>query len=434
MSFVLTGRVLSFSDDPARAAAATLYHEAGAIAVAADGRIAWVGPAADLPAAYRDWRREDHGHRILMPGLIDAHVHFPQYRMLAAPGRDLLDWLSRFTFPEEARYADPAHAAAAAEIFLDRLIAHGTTSALVFSSVHAVAAEALFAAAERRGMAIATGKTLMDREAPAAVTDDPESGARDTEALIGRWHRRGRARYAITPRFAITSSEAQLQVTGELVAAHPDCLMQTHLSESAPEMARIRQLFPNDRDYTAVYERFGLVGPQARFAHAIHLSDDECHRLAQAGAAVVHCPTSNTFLGSGLFDIDHIERSDRPIAVGLATDIGGGTHYSMLQTMAEAHKVAMLAGRRIAPARLFYLATLGNARLLGRADEIGTLAPGRVADIVALDPRATEIMAARDDLSASLEDRLFALAVLGDDRAVAAVWLAGRRAFGHDGD
>lgn len=427
---VLTGRVLSFRDDPARAADAIRYLDAGAIAIGADGRIAWVGAAADLPETYAEWPREDHGARILLPGFIDAHVHFPQYRMLAAPGRDLLDWLARFTFPEEARYADPAHAAAAAEIFLDRLVAHGTTSALAFSSVHAVAADALFAAAETRGMALITGKTMMDREAPAAVTDDPVTGARETEALIGKWHGRGRARYAITPRFAITSTEAQLRATGDLVAAHPTCLMQTHLSESAAEIARIRQLFPNDRDYTAVYERFGLVGPTARFAHAIHLSDDECRRLSDAGAAVVHCPTSNTFLGSGLFDIDHLERAGRPVAVGLATDIGGGTHYSMLQTMAEAHKVAMLNGRRIAPARLFYLATLGNARILNRADEIGALEPGLMADIIALDPRATEILAARDDLSTTLEDRLFALAVLGDDRAVAAVWLAGRRVRG----
>lgn len=430
MTTVLTGRLLTFRADPARDAAATVYHEAGAIAVGADGRIAWAGALADLPATYSDAPREDYGHRILMPGLIDAHVHFPQYRMLAAPGRDLLDWLARFTFPEEARYADPAHAAAAAGVFLDRLIAHGTTSGLVFSSVHAVAAEALFAAAEARGMAIVTGKTLMDREAPPGVTDDPVTGARETLDLLSRWHRRGRARYAITPRFAITSTEAQLQATGELVAAHPDCLTQTHLSESAAEMARIRVLFPNDRDYTAVYERFGLVGPQARFAHAIHLSDDECRRLSDAGAAVVHCPTSNTFLGSGLFDIDHLEKPERPVAVGLATDIGGGTHYSMLQTMSEAHKVAMLNGRRIAPERLFYLATLGNARLLRLDDEIGALEPGKVADIVALDPRATEVLAARDDLSETLTDRLFALAVLGDDRAISAVWLAGRRVRG----
>jgi guanine deaminase len=430
MTRVLIGRVLSFAGDPARNPDATVYFERGAIAIGADGRIAWVGDGADLPVFCRDWPAEDHGEHLLMPGFIDAHIHFPQYRMLAAPGRDLLDWLARFTFPEEARYADAAYAAAAAELFLDRLTAHGTTAALAFSSVHAVAADALFAAAAARDMAIVTGKTMMDREAPAAVTDDPVTGARETLELIARWHRRGRARYAITPRFAITSSAAQLEATGELVAAHPDCLMQTHLSESAGEMARIRELFPNEPDYTAVYERFGLVGPSARFAHGIHLSDDECRRLSAAGAAVLHCPTSNTFLGSGLFDIDHVEKPGRPVAVALATDIGGGTSYSMLQTMAEAHKVAMLKGRRIPPRRLFYLATRGNARVLRLDDEIGALEVGKVADIVALDPRATEVLAARDDLSTTLDDRLFSLALLGDDRAVAAVWVAGRRVVG----
>lgn len=427
---ILAGRLLDFTGDPARDGdAAVRYEEKGALVVGSDGRILWSGAEADLPAIHAAAARHDFGAKLITAGFVDVHIHFPQYRMLAAPGRDLLDWLARFTFPEEARFADLNHAAVAAEIFLDRLFANGTTAALAFSSVHRTCAEALFAAAERRGMALVTGKTMMDRNAPANVTDDPETGGRESEALIARWHRRGRLRYAVTPRFAITSTEAQLAVAGELLAAHPDCLMQTHLSESLREIETVRALFPDDADYTAVYERFGLLGPTSLFAHGIHLSESECARLAEAGSAVAHCPTSNTFLGSGLFDIDHVGDPRRPVGIGLATDIGGGTNYSMLATMGEAYKVAMLNGRRLTATRAFHMATLGNAALLGLADEIGSLAPGKWADLTVLDPAATEVLAARDALSESLEDRLFALAVLGDDRAVASTWVAGREVF-----
>ena len=431
---LLTGRTLSFTGDPEIDGSGALrWEEHGAIAIGDDGRIAWAGPLAELPPGLAITAREDFGEMILAPGFIDAHIHFPQYRMLAAPGRDLLDWLARFTFPEEGRFADRSHAEVAAELFLDRLVSNGTTAALAFSSVHKGAAEALFEAAERRGMALATGKTMMDRNAPPVVLDDAESGARDTEDLIARWHGRGRLRYAISPRFAITSTEAQLEVSGALLQAHPDCLMQTHLSESRREIETVRALFPNDRDYTAVYERFGLVGPTCLFAHGIHLSDDECRRLSETGSAVVHCPTSNTFLGSGLFDLGHVGAAARPVGFGLATDVGGGTSYSMLTTMGEACKVAMLAGRHLAGARAFYLATLANARLLHLDAEIGSLEAGKWADIVLLDPRATPVLAARDDLSESVEDRLFALAVLGDDRAVAGTWVAGRKRFARAG-
>lgn len=427
---LITGRTLSFTGDPeVEGAGAVRYEEHGAVLVGADGRIAWSGPLAELPPEHAHVPREEFGERIVMAGFVDAHIHFPQYRMLAAPGRDLLDWLARFTFPEEGRFADRTHAEVAADLFLDRLIAHGTTAALVFSSVHRVAAEALFTAAGLRSMAIATGKTMMDRNAPATVLDDADTGGRDTEALIGRWHGRGRLRYAISPRFAITSTEAQLRVSGDLLKAHPDCLMQTHLSESRREIETVRALFPNDRDYTAVYERFDLLGPTSLFAHGIHLDDDECRRLAETGSAVVHCPTSNTFLGSGLFDLGHVGDPRRPVTFGLATDIGGGTTYSMLATMGEAHKVAMLSGRRLPAVRAFYLATLANARLLHWDAEIGSLDAGKWADLVVLDPRATPVLAARDDLSESLEDRLFALAILGDDRAITSTWIAGREMF-----
>ena len=429
---VIRGAVLTFRDDPAVVGTqrAVRFFRRGAIAVAGDGRIIWRGHAMRLPHRFRSLAADDHGEALVLPGFIDAHIHFPQYRMLAAPGKDLLDWLNRFTFPEEGRYASAPHARAAAETFLDRLVQNGTTAAVVFSTVHRSATETLFAAAERRGLAIVSGKTMMDRNAPEELRDDPASGARDSEALIERWHRRGRLRYAITVRFAVTSTEEQLREAGVLAARHPDCYVHSHLSESEGEIEFVRRLFPWAKDYTDVYDRFGLLGSRSLFAHGVHLSDRECARLSETGATVVHCPTSNSFLGSGLFDAGHVGRPDRPVRIGVATDVGGGTSYSMLQTLGEAYKVAMLRGRTPTAHDLFHLATRGNAANLGLDAEIGTLDPGRWADMVVLDPTATPVLHARHALSEDLEDTLFALAILGDERAVRATYVAGRRVWG----
>lgn len=425
---IVRGQIVSFGTE-----AGSVQHEAkGAIAVGGDGRIAWAGPAASLPPAYASLPVDDFGRAILMPGLIDAHIHFPQYRMLAAPGRDLLDWLTRFTFPEEARYGDPSYASQAAKLFLDRLARHGTTAALAFCSVHRACAEALFAEAERRGMALVTGKTMMDRNAIPAVQDDPETGARDTEALYRAWHGKGRLRYAVTPRFAITSSEAQLRLSGELLAALPGALMQTHLSESPGEIARVKELFPSARDYTDVYDRFGLLGPRSLFAHGIHLSERECARLSETGSTILHCPTSNSFLGSGIMRMAHLRKAGRPVAFGLATDVGAGTSYSMLATLGEAFKLQMLAGYKPTAIELFRLATRENAARLGLGAEIGAIEAGKFADIAVLDPWSTPVLASRQDLSESLEDVLFSLMILGDDRAVRATYVAGRKV--HDRD
>lgn len=423
MTHVIAGHTLNFGAD----AGGDRFEENGAVAVGDDGTILWHGPRPLLPQAFRGVPVEDFGDCIVMPGFIDAHIHFPQYRMLAAPGRDLLDWLARFTFPEEGRYGDPDHAAAAAGIFLDRLAANGTTAALAFSSVHKVCAEALFAAAGKRHMALATGKTMMDRNAIPAVQDDPETGARESCELYDAWHGRGRLRYAVTPRFAITSSDAQLRLAGEILADLPGALMQTHLSESHAEIAKVRELFPAARDYVDVYDRFGLVTSRSLFAHGIHLSERECAVLSEKGATVVHCPTSNTFLGSGLMSMTHLGRPERPVALGIATDVGGGTSYSMLATLAEACKVQMLTGYRPSATDLFRMATRGNAERLCMAPEIGSLDAGGHADIVVLDPCATPVLAARHVLSESLEDVLFALMHLGDDRAVRATYIAGRK-------
>ena len=418
---VIKGQVVSFTDK------AVVHHQKGAVVSDKEGRIQWVGEATRLSPEYKSLPQHDHGSKFILPGFVDPHIHFPQYRMLAAPGADLLDWLKRFTFPEESKYSDEDYAATAAEVFLDRLLAHGTTSALVFCSVHRTCADVLFAAAENRGMALATGKTMMDRNAIPAVQDDVLTSARDTEALYQKWHGRGRLRHAVSPRFAITSTESQLRAAGELLKSLKGSLLQTHLSESVAEIAFVKKLFPKAKDYTDVYETCGLLGPASLFAHGVHLSERECERLSESASSVVHCPTSNTFLGSGLMSMRHLRKPSRPVDLGLATDIGGGTSYSMLATMAEAYKVQMLGGYKPSATELFRTATLGNAHRLHMSTDIGSLDVGKYADIVVLDPEATAVLKSRHALSESLEDVLFALMILGDDRAVSSTYVAGQQ-------
>ena len=326
-----------------------------------------------------------------------------------------------------ARLADAGYAAANAKTFLQTLYANGTTAAMAFCSVHKTCADALFGEACSRNMALVTGKTMMDRNAIPAVHDDATTGGVDSETLYRTWHGKGRLRYAISPRFAITSTEAQLKVAGELLQSYPDAMLQTHLSESPGEIAWIKALFPNDRDYTAVYERFGLVNDHGVFAHGVHLSESECQRLHDAGATIAHCPTSNNFLGSGLMPMKHLGKKERPVSVALATDVGGGTSYSMLATLGEAYKVQMLTGYKPSALELFFMATRGNAKALHLDHDIGALETGKFADIVVLDPKATAILAARQELSQSLEDMLFALMILGDDRAIRATYVAGEK-------
>jgi guanine deaminase len=423
MTKVIRGQTMSFGKSHN-----DVRHETkGAVVIGDDGTILWSGPLSLLPRAFHTMPVDDYGDNIVMAGFVDAHIHFPQLRILAAPARDLLDWLTRYTFPEEARYSDPDYANARARVFLNYLFANGTTSALAFCSVHKACAEALFSEAQSRNMALITGKTMMDRNALPAVHDDATTGGRESEELYQAWHGRGRLRYAISPRFAVTSTEAQLRVAGELMKSYPDALMQTHISESAGEIAMVKSLFPNERDYTAVYERFGLVNDRGVFAHGIHLSESECQRLHEAGATVAHCPTSNNFLGSGLMAMAHLRKKERPVSVALATDIGGGTTFSMLATLGETYKVQMLTGYKPSALELFRLATLGNAERLRMDHEIGSLDVGKFADIMVLDPNATPLLAARQELSQSLEDVLFALMILGDDRAIVATYVAGEK-------
>jgi guanine deaminase len=429
---LLTGQTFSFTEDPAIVGEERSFrhHCEGALVVGDDGTIAWSGEQTELPKEYSALPRTDHGEALIMPGFVDAHLHFPQYRMIAAYGKDLLDWLERYTFPEEMKYGDPAFAAAAADKFVAEMFRNGTTSCLAFSTIHPEALDALFSAAQRQSMAMISGKTMMDCNAPSGLTDTPQAGYDQSKMLIDKWHGVDRLQYAITPRFAFTSSQALMEAVGALKREYPDLVLQTHLSENHSEIAGVANAFPWAKDYTDVYDRFGLLSEKAFFAHGIHLSDRELLRMSETGAAIVHCPTSNNFLGSGLFRFRDTRQGKHAVAVGIGSDIGGGTSYSMLATMRDAYIVSQLVGARISPLHAFYTASLGNARLMHLDHEIGTLADGKIADLVVLDPQATPVMAERHQMSQSLSDVLFALMIMGDDRAVRETWVAGRRVKG----
>lgn len=390
-----------------------------------EGHVAALGPApALLSALPRDIQIMDHGGKLLLPGFIDTHIHYPQTDIIAAEGAHLLAWLERHTFPAEARFADALHAREVAEFFLDQLLAGGTTSAAVFCTVHRTSVEAFFQAAGARHLRMVAGKVLMDRNCPEALRDSVESGERETRELYEKWHGQGRLSYAITPRFAGTSSEAQLQSAGKLARELGDALVQTHLAESVEEVAWISQLFPSSRSYLDVYEHFGLVRERAVFAHCIHLDHTDRMRMAQAGAAAAFCPSSNLYLGSGLFDIAATDAAGLRFAMG--SDVGGGTSFCMLRTLGHAYEVAQLKRQPLSPLRAFYLATLGGARALG-LQLIGHLSVGAEADFIVLDPAATPLMARRSALVTSLREKLLLLMTLGDERAVAATYIGGRR-------
>ncbi|WP_394225301.1 guanine deaminase [Paracoccus marcusii] len=421
MQQLIRGRVLDFHADPQDTADNHRFWEDGAILVD-DGRIVAVGDHAELT---RDGLEEiDHRPHLILAGFIDPHIHFPQLQVIASWGAQLLDWLNTYTFPAEAEFADPAHATRMAGLFLDQLTAHGTTTAVAFCSSHKASAEALFSAAHDRDMAMIAGKVMMDRNAPAAVLDTPQQGHDDSAALIQEWHGKGRQRYAITPRFAITSSPEQMEAAGALARAHPDCHVQTHLSENVDEIEYTLSLYPKARDYLDIYEGYGLLSDKLLLGHSIHLEPREIARMAESGSHAVFCPTSNLFLGSGLFDADGLRAAG--IVSGIATDVGGGTSWSMLQTLAEGYKILQMRGQKLHPLAAFHWATRGNALTLGMEAEIGTLAPGSAADLVVLDARATPAMALRMEKAETLAQELFILQIMGDDRAVAQTYVAGR--------
>ena len=405
---------------------AIVWFEDGLLVVE-DGMIEALGEADALMSSLSDDTQvEDYSGKLIVPGLIDCHVHYPQIDVIASYGEELLDWLNRYAYPREMRFADEDYAREVAAVFVDELIRNGTTTALVFGTVHAHSADAIFEAAAAKNMRLIAGKVLMDLNCPEALRDSAASGYEHSKQLIERWHGKGRLGYAITPRFALTSSEAQLEAAGRLAAEHPDVWVHTHLAENHDEVEQISRLFPWSSSYLDVYDRFGLVRERSVFAHCLHLHDDECRLMANSGAAAAHCPTSNMFLGSGLFDLRRLH--EQQVRVGLGTDVGGGTSLSLLKTMREAYKVLHLQQQPLPPGRALYLATLGAARALYLDDRIGNFAAGKEADFIVLDPRGTSISAHRTALASSLGELLFALIVLGDDRNVAATYLQGMRA------
>lgn len=425
----LRASIFYFVQDPALyecADASWVWHEDGLLVVQ-DGKIAACGDyAALLPQMAGNWPQlqiEDWRGHWIMPGLIDTHTHYPQSEMIASPASGLLPWLETWTFPTEAQFAEETHAQRVADFFLDQLLANGTTTAMVYCTVHPQSVDAFFSAAAGRNARMIAGKVLMDRNCPPALQDCAEQGVRESADLIAKWHGKGRALYAITPRFAPTSTPAQLQLAGELATAHPDVYVQTHVAENQAEVAWVRELFPEARSYLDVYARHQLLGPRTMLGHGIWYDSEDRVQLAEYGAGTAVCPSSNLFLGSGLFDFAQAEAAQ--LSYTLACDVGGGNSFSMLRTMQDAYKVARLKECYLPALKMFYLATLGAARSLHLQDKLGSLEVGKEADFIMIDPQATPLLKNRFTRCGSVAEVLFMLALLGDDRCIAATWLAG---------
>jgi guanine deaminase len=358
--------------------------------------------------------------RLLAPGFVDLHLHFPQIDVIGSPAEGLLPWLENYTFPQESRFADAVYAQGVAEVFLDELLRHGVTSALTFATSHPASVDALMTAAQRRGLRLIGGKVLQDRHSPDGVRDDTEQSLIDTESLIRKWQGQGRLGYAITPRFVPSCSDAQLRGAGELAARYPDVWLQSHVAENADEIAWVRALHPGSRSYLSVYESFGLLRERAVYAHCIHLDDTDRALMRETGAAAAVSPTSNLFLGSGFFDYAAADRAG--FRYGLASDVGGGTSFSPFHTMLAAYYVGReghtKSGVSLAPGHLWWQHTAGAAQALGLGGVIGNLQPGCEADFLVLDPQVTPLLARKTKMANTLDELLFSLIVLGDDRVI----------------
>lgn len=436
VAVALRGPTLSFVDDPFRAGdEAALRYEPDGLIIIEDGLITATGSHAALRGQVAPEAVTRYPDALILPGLIDTHVHYPQTQIIGAYGAQLIDWLNEYTFVAEQQFADAGHARAVSRTFLDECLRAGTTTAAVYCTVHPGSVDAFFEAAREYGMRMVAGKVLMDRNAPAALTDTAQAGYDDSLALIERWHGKDRLHYAITPRFAPTSTPEQLEAAGALWQQHPSAYMQTHLSENQAEIEWVKQLFPRRADYLDVYDHYGLTGPRSVFGHAIHLSEREWQRLSETGSAVAHCPTSNTFLGSGLFDFARARQpqpSALPVRTGLATDVGGGTSLSMLRTMGEAYKVGQLGGYSLSAAKALYLATRGAAQALYLEDKIGSIEAGLEADLLVLDLKSTPLIDFRMRHCQDINEALFVQMIMADDRATKAVYIKGRLAYSRD--
>lgn len=426
------GDILYFTDNPAKVKNAYEYYENGILYIQ-DGKVLDVGSYSEIGNKYLA-EIVDYSGRLIIPGFVDTHIHYPQIEMIASYGAQLLEWLNTYTFPTEQQFANYEYADKLAQVFLQELINHGTTSALVFATVHPNSVEALFTQAYAKNMRIISGKVLMDRNAPDYLLDTAESAYLDSKALIDKWHDKGRLKYAVTPRFAPTSSDAELAIAGKLLQEYPDIYMHTHLAENHQEIAWVRDLFPWSRSYLDVYDKFGLVTDKSVFAHSIHIDHEDCCTLANKSASIAFCPTSNLFLGSGLFDLD--KANEYNIKVGLGTDVGAGTSFSLIQTMSEAYKVTQLrkaftdnldAVNPLDPLQNLYLATLGGARALSLDNYIGSFKIGNEADFLVINPNAISALGFRYQHTANLLEKLFAIQTLGDDRVIEHTYIMGKK-------
>lgn len=436
-ALAIRGPVLTYTSDPFKTSLEdAMVYESDAIVAMADGKITHFGPASQiLPQLPTGAAVKNYGKDALISaGFIDSHVHFPQTPMIAAYGEQLLDWLNKYTFPTEQKYADKEFARSVAQVFLRENLRNGITSGCIYCTVYPQSVDALFEEAEKLGMRIAAGKVMMNRNAPEKLMDTAKSGYDDSKALIMKWHDHGRLMYAITPRFAPTSTPEQLEATGALWKEHPECFMQTHLSENKGEIAWVKELFPDRKGYLDVYDHFALCGKRAVFGHCIHLTDEEMHRMHVTGSAISHCPTSNFFLGSGFFDINRAMKKERPVRVGLGTDLGAGTSFSILATLNEAYKAAQLNSYALSAGHAYYLATRGTANAMYLDDKIGSIGVGMEADIVVLDMKSTPIIEYRMQHAKDFQEALFIQMTLGDDRAVQATYVAGNLVYSRDSD
>jgi guanine deaminase len=424
----IRGPVLTFTGDPfQKGLEDTMVYESDAIVAFGEGIITHFGPASkiqgQLPAGVKV--RNYGPDSLISAGFLDSHVHFPQTPMIAAFGEQLLDWLNKYTFPTERKYADKAFAASVAEVFLRENIKNGITTSCVYCTVFPQSVDALFEEAQRLGLRMAAGKVMMNRNAPDYLLDTTQSSYDDSKALLQKWHGKDRLMYAITPRFAPTSTADQLDAAGQLWNEFPDVYMQTHLSENTGEIAWVKELFPERKGYLDVYDHSKLCRPRAVFGHCIHLTDDEFDTMHTTGSAISHCPTSNFFLGSGYLDVFKAADAKRPVRVGLGTDLGAGTSFSILLTLNEAYKAAQLNNKKLTAGHAYYLATRGTAHSMYIEDKVGSIAPGMEADLVVLNMKSTPIIDYRMQFAEDIHEALFIQMTLGDDRAVQATYVAG---------